>query len=83
MIPVDPGRMERLVFKATYGWQIQIGPLLIRPDANDPTHRRILNYYWRGRYMLTSASWYVILNLGAKRHLFAFFMGRLHHREVR
>lgn len=57
-------KVQRMV----YGWVFKFGPFIVRPDINDNTRRRVINYYWRKRCLLTSTPRYVVLHL-AKRFI--------------
>lgn len=68
--------------REVYGWAFEFGPLLVRPDAHDPTKRRVINYYWRRRFLLTSARRYAIINLSGHRILIGLWHGRLVIKDV-
>jgi len=68
--------------RKVYGWAFEIGPLLIHPDVHDKTRRRIINYYWKRHYILTSAQRFIVVNLYEHRIVCSWFMGRMVIKDV-
>lgn len=64
--------------KVAHGWQLTVGPLVIRPDRTDPK-RRTINFYWNGNYALTVAPCYLIVKVGSKSHVWLYFDGLIRH----
>lgn len=80
IVPLEmQDKISRELWREIYGWWIAIGPLLIRPDSWDPSHRKVINYYWCGKYVLTSARRYVIVPTKNGDHLWLWHDGRIHY----
>lgn len=67
--------------RKVYGWAFEFGPILVRPDIHDITRRKIINYYFNRRYVLTSARRYVIVNIFSRCIIIGFWRGRIRVQE--
>lgn len=67
--------------RQVYGWLIKIGPLMIRPDGQDRTRRRVINYYWRHHWIFTSARRYIILHVNERRIIIGYYRGAIRIKE--
>lgn len=57
---------------------LKIGRLLVRHGYRDDPTWRIIDYYWNGKYVMTSARRYVVIERGDTVHTFGlFYAGRL------
>lgn len=65
-----------------YGWWVKFGPIMIRPDANDRSHRKIINYYWRGRWIFTSARRYIIIRIRFRKHIWMWYEGKIRYARI-